>query len=131
MRSTATKPSGGSTGRKTRLQLLAEQETQERSALIRMGRTERGATVRSAATESRGPTRHHDVLEPDGENDHTIEPVAVSVENAARAIGLSRTTVWELVRGGELPAKRIGGRVLIRVTDLVAFVASQPDYPYR
>jgi excisionase family DNA binding protein len=58
----------------------------------------------------------------------TVPPVAISVEAAATALGLSRTTAWELVRGGQLPAKRIGGRVVIRVVDLARFVEDQPDY---
>lgn len=44
-------------------------------------------------------------------------------------VGLSRTTMWELVRNGEIPAKRVGlRRVLVTVDDLRQFIAAQENY---
>lgn len=45
-------------------------------------------------------------------------PLLVSVNEAARLLGLSRAGVWRLRERDELPVVRIGGRVLVRRTDL-------------
>jgi excisionase family DNA binding protein len=37
----------------------------------------------------------------------------VSVEEAGRALGVSRSTVWRLIQRGELPSVRRGGRRLV------------------
>lgn len=37
----------------------------------------------------------------------------ISVEEAGRALGVSRSTVWRLIRRGEIPSVRRGGRRLI------------------
>jgi excisionase family DNA binding protein len=42
----------------------------------------------------------------------------VSVEEAGRALGVSRSTVWRLIQRGELTTVRQGGRRLVRVTAL-------------
>jgi excisionase family DNA binding protein len=55
---------------------------------------------------------------------HTIPPpVAVSVIEAARRMSIGRSKTWELIRAGDLPAVRIGGRTLVRVADVDAFLA--------
>lgn len=38
----------------------------------------------------------------------------VSVEEAGRALGVSRSTVWRLIKRGELASVRRGGRRLVR-----------------
>ena len=35
---------------------------------------------------------------------------AVSVEDAGRALGVSESTIWRMIRRGELPSIRQGGR---------------------
>ena len=37
----------------------------------------------------------------------------ISVEDAGRALGVSRSTVWRLIQRGELPSVRRGGRRLV------------------
>jgi excisionase family DNA binding protein len=37
----------------------------------------------------------------------------MSVSQAARILGISRTTAYECVRSGELPALKLGGRIVI------------------
>jgi excisionase family DNA binding protein len=37
----------------------------------------------------------------------------ISVEAAGRALGVSRSTVWRLIKRGELPSIRRGGRRLV------------------
>lgn len=48
--------------------------------------------------------------------------LSYSVEGAAKAIGISRTTIWRLVQAGELRTFKIGGRTLIRADVLAAFI---------
>lgn len=48
--------------------------------------------------------------------------VAWSVDEAAAALGLHPKTVRDLIAQGELPASRIGRRVLVRASDLDAML---------
>lgn len=41
------------------------------------------------------------------------DQLAVSVDEAARLLGVSRDLVYDLVRRGELPAVRLGRRIVI------------------
>jgi excisionase family DNA binding protein len=40
----------------------------------------------------------------------------ITVEEAGRALGVSRSTVWRLIQRGDLPSIRRGGRRLVRVS---------------
>ena len=40
----------------------------------------------------------------------------ITVEEAGRALGVSRSTVWRLIQRGELPSVRRGGRRLVPAT---------------
>jgi excisionase family DNA binding protein len=44
---------------------------------------------------------------------------------AAAAMGISTKTLYRLLRAGKLPCVRIGGRTMISVADLDAFIARQ------
>jgi excisionase family DNA binding protein len=44
--------------------------------------------------------------------------VAITVDEAARLLGISRTMAFQAVRSGELPAIRLRRRVLIPVAQL-------------
>jgi excisionase family DNA binding protein len=55
-----------------------------------------------------------------------VAPLAVSKARAATTLGLSVRSIHTLIATGELPAVRVGGRVLIRVDALEAFLASRP-----
>jgi len=48
-----------------------------------------------------------------GESDPDKQSLLVSVERAARLLGLGRTFTWELVRDGRLETVRFGRRVLV------------------
>jgi excisionase family DNA binding protein len=37
----------------------------------------------------------------------------ISVEEASRALGVSRSTIWRLIQRGDLPSVRRGGRRLV------------------
>lgn len=45
----------------------------------------------------------------------TIERVTISVDEAAAMLGISRTSAYEYVRTGQLPAIRMGRRLLVPV----------------
>ena len=54
-----------------------------------------------------------------------IEPLLVRVEEAARILSLSRSTIYEMLDAGELPSVRRGTARRIPVAALHAWVAEQ------
>ena len=60
------------------------------------------------------------------EHEMTIPRLAYSVDEAAAMIGVSRRSIYELFRSGQLGSVKIGARRLIRRTDLDAFL-DQPE----
>jgi excisionase family DNA binding protein len=40
-------------------------------------------------------------------------PLLISVPRAARILGISRATAYRLAASGELPSRRLGGRILV------------------
>jgi len=69
----------------------------------------------------------------DGQNTHSNDPMevpematgrlAMSVEEAAEMLGISRGLAYELVHREELPALRLGRRLVVPVAALEAMVA--------
>ena len=55
------------------------------------------------------------------------EKLAYQVNEAARASGLSRTTLYELIKNGQLKTIKAAGRRLILRSDLQAYLASCRD----
>lgn len=55
-------------------------------------------------------------------NPEHIAPLAVSVEEAARVVGYSRSGVYELIASGDLKAFKLGRRRLILMTELKAWI---------
>jgi excisionase family DNA binding protein len=55
--------------------------------------------------------------------------LAVDVLEAARRLSLGRTRFLELLRDGSIPSCLIGGRRVVRTSDLEAYVASLPVSP--
>ena len=55
-------------------------------------------------------------------NPEHIVPLAVSVEDAARVVGYSRSGVYELIASGDLKAFKLGRRRLILMTELKAWI---------
>ncbi len=54
----------------------------------------------------------------------------MSVTQAAEVLGISRTTAYECVRTGDLPALRLGGRIVVptqAIDDLLARASAPPD----
>ncbi len=54
-----------------------------------------------------------------------VEPLLVRVEEAARILSLSRSTIYEMLDAGELPSVRRGAARRIPVAALRAWVAHQ------
>jgi excisionase family DNA binding protein len=55
-------------------------------------------------------------------NTEHIAPLAVSVEDAARVVGYSRSGVYELIASGDLKAFKLGRRRLILMAELKAWI---------
>ena len=66
-------------------------------------------------------------LQEDGQPKPTpmVEPLLVRVEEAARILSLSRSTVYEMMDAGELPSVRRGAARRIPVAALREWVAQQ------
>jgi hypothetical protein len=56
--------------------------------------------------------------------------LALSVEQAAEALAIGRTTAWRKIRAGEIPARVIPNtdRVIVPIADLGAYLDSLPRY---
>ena len=54
-------------------------------------------------------------------------PIAVTIPDAVKLSGCSRTALYEAMKKG-LPARKAGRRTLIMMADLEAFLASLPTY---
>jgi excisionase family DNA binding protein len=55
-----------------------------------------------------------------------LVPLAYCIEDAAAAIGVGRSTMYEFVKDGRIPARKIGSRTIIRRCDLEAFLDAAP-----
>lgn len=51
------------------------------------------------------------------------EPLLISVVEAAERVGLSKSTVYELIDAGRFPHKRVGRRILVPVKALERWAA--------
>jgi excisionase family DNA binding protein len=61
--------------------------------------------------------------------DERTHRATYTVDEVARILGISRTTAYESVRRGEIPARRFGRRVVIptRVIDELLDVAAETE----
>jgi len=55
-------------------------------------------------------------------------PISVTIPDAVRATGMSRSSIYAALKRGDLTARKAGRRTLIAVADLEAYVASLPTY---
>ncbi len=58
------------------------------------------------------------------------EQLLLTVEEAARQLGIGRTFAWQLVRKGELPVIRLGRCVRVPRRALEAWIARQTQETY-
>jgi excisionase family DNA binding protein len=54
----------------------------------------------------------------------------LTVEEAAALLGISRTTAYESVRRGEIPARRFGRRVVVLRHELERLIGLPNDRPH-
>ena len=54
-------------------------------------------------------------------------PALISVPKAAQLLGLSRASAYRFAASGELPTRRLGGRVYIVTSRLAAFVNGEGE----
>lgn len=57
-----------------------------------------------------------------------IAPMAYGPSEAAKAAGVSRTEIYERMKAGDLPARKLGRRTLILAADLQAYLAGLPAH---
>jgi excisionase family DNA binding protein len=55
-----------------------------------------------------------------------ILPLMYTVDQAARAVGVSRGRFYEFINSGEIPSVKIGNRRRIRASDLETWVKNLP-----
>ena len=55
----------------------------------------------------------------------------LDVPTTERLLGISRSSVFELLRAGQLPAVKLGRRTLVRTSDLRRFIANLTAAEYR
>jgi excisionase family DNA binding protein len=56
----------------------------------------------------------------------SVEPLAYSIPQAAAALSVSARQIYILAERNGLPTVKVGGRRLVRVADLRAWLAAQP-----
>lgn len=54
------------------------------------------------------------------------EKIGLSVQDVTKASGIGRTKVFELIRDGKLPARKIGTRTIVLADDLRHFLETLP-----
>jgi len=55
--------------------------------------------------------------------------LALSVPDAAEAIGCSTSMMWKLLERGDIAKVKIGRRTVIRITELERFLSEQDETP--
>lgn len=55
-------------------------------------------------------------------------PLSVTIPDAVKATGMSRSAIYEALKRGELVARKAGRRTLIPFADLQAYLASLPTF---
>jgi excisionase family DNA binding protein len=51
-----------------------------------------------------------------------MEPIAVSVNDAAKALSLGRTSIYALIKEGRLESLKLGRRTLIKTASIRALI---------
>lgn len=55
--------------------------------------------------------------------DRVVGPMAVSVDHAAKVLGIGATLAWRLIRDKKLKAIKVYGRTIVAVAEIEAFLA--------
>lgn len=76
-------------------------------------------------TQSRSQMMYAMAIPPKDRSAYYGQPLLVSQEEVAHRLGVSRTTVWRLVKSGELDPVRIGSRTLISNSSIDRYLSSK------
>ncbi|MBA4308080.1 MAG: hypothetical protein C0429_15220 [Sphingopyxis sp.] len=57
-----------------------------------------------------------------------LTPITVTIPDAVKATGISRSALYEALKRGDLIARKAGRRTLISFADLETYLASLPTY---
>lgn len=57
-----------------------------------------------------------------------VQRLTYSVDEAASAIGVSRSYFYELITGGDIPICKVGRRTFVLVEDITAYLKKQRSY---
>ena len=60
---------------------------------------------------------------------HTDHPLTLTVEQAAKLLGIGRSTAYELVHTGDIPSLRLGRRIVVPIARLNDLLGSTPVSP--
>lgn len=55
-----------------------------------------------------------------------MEPLAVSINSAAQALGVGRSSVYSLIKAGKLEAIKIGRRTLLTIASIKRLAQANP-----
>ncbi|MEL1251902.1 helix-turn-helix domain-containing protein [Aurantiacibacter gilvus] len=55
-------------------------------------------------------------------------PITITIPEAVKLTGMSRTAIYEALKRGDLVARKAGRRTLIGFADLEGYLASLPAY---
>jgi excisionase family DNA binding protein len=66
---------------------------------------------------------------PNNQNVETLPKLTYNVGEAARALGVSKSAIYHKVADGQLPSRRVFGRVVITAEDLQRVVADAKVRP--
>lgn len=56
------------------------------------------------------------------------KPLALTIPEAVKVSGMSRTSIYEALKRQEITARKAGRRTLIAYADLEAYLANLPTY---
>lgn len=55
-------------------------------------------------------------------------PAYCSLKKWVEISGISRSKSYMLMKSGDLPAKKVGGKTLLKTVECLAWIDAQPDY---
>lgn len=58
---------------------------------------------------------------------HTDHPLTLTVEQAAKLLGIGRSTAYELVHTGAIPSLRLGRRIVVPVCQVQAMLGDSTE----
>jgi len=61
-----------------------------------------------------------------GDEEENIEPLAVSIEKAEKAIGCGRTKIYELIGAKKLDARKLDSKTVVTWASIKAYASSLP-----